>query len=149
MSATAARLGARVLRSPNLTQTGQLYRQGDGSRNEYGEWESAGFTEHDVRYATAPTSGSTREILPEGLREKDLRSFWLTAATKAVSETTEGDVISHNGRYYRVAMMLNWDGFREVVTTYPFVGELGIIRTLGGFSAGFSAGFDVVREVAA
>ena len=143
MSATAARLGARVLRSPHFQEPGRVYRQSPGFRNQYGEFEPGGFTRADVLLVTWPTTGATRDILPAGLREKELRSFAIIEPVAAVSDAIEGDAIWWNNRFYRLERVLNWSGFREVVATYPFVGTITEDQTFGAFDGGFDEGFDI------
>ena len=119
MSAIATLLGADVLRLPEFEESGRLYRASPGARNNYGEWVPGAFQRHDVTYVTAPTGGAMRQLLPDGLREKDLRSFWFTENATAISDTTQGDAIIHDSRTYRVEVAHDWGGFREIVARLP------------------------------
>ena len=124
MSAVAARLGARVLRSSHLAESGTLYRALAGTRNEFGEWDDGGFASSPITLVTAPVSGQERDLLPEGIREKELRKFFLTETVTAAADLIPGDVVRHASRDYRVERSDNWRGFFAVVASFPFVGDL-------------------------
>ena len=149
-SASSQRLGARLLASPNLTEPAQLYRQLEGSRNDYGEFIPGGFLEQDVTVITAPMSGEERAILPEALRDLETRKFWVTTPVENIDLThvIAGDAILWNNRAFRAAIVKEWGGFREVLATFPSSADLGdIMITRGAFSIDFSSAFDVVRTI--
>ena len=119
-TAVATRVASRVLNSPNLTETAILVRQSPGSRNEYGEWVPGETSETAIIVATVPLSGDERAVLPEGLRERDLRKFWTRMDVSAiVAGETEGDVIRFHGIDYRTVQVDDWGGFRQILAVRP------------------------------
>ena len=141
MSATAARLGARVLRSPHFQEPGRVYRQSPGFRNQYGEFEPGGFSRADVLLVTWPVTGQERTQLPEGLREKEMRRFVFLNDVRGVSPEHEGDAVWHDNRFYRVEIPEQWAGFRSVLASYPFTGDIQDVTRGRAFTSGFSGGF--------
>ena len=83
---TAARRAAlRIARSSDRVPA-VLRRQTPGDFNKYGEFVPGGVVEVPVQVVSAPVSGEERQVLPEGLRERNVRTFWLTEAVSAVVE---------------------------------------------------------------
>ena len=119
MTDVAERIGARLLDSP-LATTASLHRQADGSRNEYGEFVPGAVTAIDINVVTVPISGEERESLPEGLRERDVRKFWLSGPVEAiVAGEQEGDIVRYKSTDFRVMQADDWDGFYEVLAVHP------------------------------
>ena len=119
-SRVAARAARRVLRSPHLTESAVLVRQQRGIRNDYGEWVPGSTVETPLRLATAPLNGDERAALPEGLRERDVRKFWTTAAASAiVAGDSEGDLVRYDSIEYRAIQVEDWGGFREILAVRP------------------------------
>ena len=90
-----------------------LRRQSPGGFNQFGEFEPGTVTETAVQVVTAPVSGEDRQVLPEGLRERNVRTFWLTEAVDAVVEGSDGetgDQIVFDGVTYQVFQVDDWAG---------------------------------------
>ena len=97
-----------------------LVQQMTGSRNEYGEFVPGATVTTVVRVVTVPLMGDERDVLPEGLREKDVRKFWMTETVMAiVSGEADGDILRFDGIDYRVMRADNWSGFYEVLAVRP------------------------------
>ena len=120
MSKASRSLGRRVLRSKRLRTSATLYHQGEGGRNQYGEFVPGAITATAIKLVTAPTTGQEREVLPEGLRERDVRRFWtLDAATAIVAGEDDGDWIRSGETVYRIVESRDWGGFRELMGVKP------------------------------
>ena len=118
-SLVSQRVGRRVMRRRNLRETARLLRQTDGSRDEFGEFVKGMEEAIDVEVVTAPITGRDRQVLPEGLRDRDLRTFWLQETVEAVEEGTDGhggDRIEYDGSTWQVMLVENWGGFSQAVT---------------------------------
>ena len=113
---SAARRAALRLTRSTDTVAAVLRRQSAGSFNDFGEFVPGSVTEVPVRVVTAPISGEERQVLPEGIRLRDVRSFWLTEPVTATAEGTDGesgDQIEYDGATYRIFEVQDWAWFWE------------------------------------
>ena len=143
MTLIANRLSARIFASASLTQPGRVYRQAAGARNEFGEFVPGGFSRTNVRLVSVPMSGAERLVLPENLREVETRKFYIAGEVDAITDVTSGDALWTLDRFYRAEIVRDWAGYREVIASFPFSGDITELLT-GGFSNGFGAGFNAV-----
>ena len=119
-TAIASRLAASILNSANFLEDGRLYRHLGSSRNEYGEPVSGPFVRYDVQLVTDPISGEERMALEEGLREEEVRKFWIKGQrVNAILGASNGDVIYWNGRIFRVVQVDQRGPFVEVMAVLP------------------------------
>lgn len=112
-TAPATRL-ARLIRDGVFTEEGTLISAGAGSYNDFGEFQTGAGQSSTVKLVTAPVTGRERETLPEGLREKNLRTFYLATQVRATEEGDggiAGDIIEYNGTRWRVVQAQDWGGF--------------------------------------
>jgi len=108
-------VAVHTLRGRTFTEPATLVRQGSGEFNEYGEFVAGSSERISVFLATAPLTGQDRELLPEGVRSKNVRKFWLMEKVNPVAEErTTGDLLEHDGLVYRAVMVQDWHGFFEV-----------------------------------
>ena len=70
-------LAADVLADPNFVEPAILLRPTEGFFNDYGEFVAGSAVENIVSLVSAPTSGQARLVLPEGVRDMDVRTFWV------------------------------------------------------------------------
>ena len=115
-TAIAQRLG-RNLASSAFAETATLIRQSAGMRNQYGEWIPGDPVSSSVTLVTAPLSGQQRQALPEGLRERNLRVFYLAEKVNAVIEGSTGqtaDIIVYGGINWHARISEDWGGFYAV-----------------------------------
>lgn len=114
----SARAAQRILNG-RMSVTAVIVRTGAGSRNEYGEWIEGAETREDVRLATAPlTAAERRDVLPEGLRPKSTRRFWLLASVSPLTvgqDAATPDAIEYEGEVYSLLSVDPWGGFFEAV----------------------------------
>ena len=111
----ARRAALRIARSTD-TVAAVLRRQSAGSFNEFGEFVPGTIVDVDVDLVTAPITGEDRQTLPEGIRLRNVRSFWLReSVTAAVEGDTgqTGDRIVLDGVTYQIFELADWDGFVE------------------------------------
>ena len=84
-----------------------------------GRWQPGEETATAINVVSAPPSAATRrEILPEGARLRDWRTFWFDApaAPLRVGEgQTDGDVILYKGVRYRLRQVADWGQFVEAL----------------------------------
>lgn len=90
-----------------------LVTEAPGRRNDYGEWVAGDTSRTDIRPVTAPPNTATmREVLPEGTRLEDARTFWLDgpdiAPVRAGAQGAAADVIEYQGTRFRVHMVQDW-----------------------------------------
>ena len=90
-----------------------LVTEAPGRRNDYGEWVAGDTSRTDIRPVTAPPNTATmREVLPEGTRLEDARTFWLDgpdiAPVHAGAQGAAADVIEYQGTRFRVHMVQDW-----------------------------------------
>ena len=105
---------------PELLEDAVLIRQAPGRYDDDGIWVSGNPTEIDIQVVAAPMSGEDREVLPEGIREKDVRNFWfLEEAEAVVPGASGGDAIRYGGDFWRIVTVKDWGGFREAVGVRP------------------------------
>ena len=120
-TAPGIRLGERLAHSA-FRETAMLVRQKPAGRNANGEWTPAERSAQSVNVATAPLTGRQRMALPEGLRGKELRNFWLVERVVAVldakSLSADGDVIEYGGQRWRARVSENWGGFYSVTAEW-------------------------------
>ena len=103
-------------------EAGTLIRQASGTYVA-GIWTPGAETSTDVTVISAPTSAArARDVLPEGARLSDSRTFWLEQQAEPLrvgADQTEGDVIEHRGTRYRLLSVYDW-------TPHTFVEVVGI-----------------------
>jgi len=117
MTVAAQRVARRLARSP-FRRPAVLRRQTPGHRNDRGRFVPGKVVDIAVMAVTAPLGGEERQVLPEGLRERDVRSFWLTERVDAVrqgSTGTGGDQIVYDGVTYQLFQVQAWGGWYECV----------------------------------
>ena len=73
----AAILAADVLADPNFIEPAILLRPTEGFFNDFGEFVPGAAVENIVSLVSAPASGQERLVLPEGIRDMDVRKFWV------------------------------------------------------------------------
>ena len=112
MTMTVPRVARRLARSP-FRCPAVLRRQSAGSFNQYGEFEPGQVVEVAVNVVSAPIDGEERRVLPEGLRERDVRTFWTAEPLDPVQEGNSGqtgDRIVLSGVEYLIVASKAWDG---------------------------------------
>ena len=117
-AAIKRRIAGSVFKSPDKLEAAALVRQLPGALNAVGEWVRGPVTETVIRAAVAPITGKEREVLPEGIRGKNIRKFWLEEKVNAVTEGKTGsigDMIRHDGSLFQVYQVNDWGAFREVI----------------------------------
>ena len=118
MTMTVPRIARRLARSP-FRCPAVLRRQTPGMRNDFGEFVPGVVLELDVQVVRAPIDGEERRVLPEGLREEDVTTFWMVDQVEPVDEAIEGHGGDHlvvDGAVYQVRMVKPWPGgWYEVV----------------------------------
>ncbi len=111
----------RPFMSLRFRESTVLIRQEPGSRNEFGEWVPGAETETELDVVSAPPSAATvRDVLPEGARLHDWRTFWFEHSARPLrvgQGQTDGDVIEYAGIRYRIRHVQDWQphGFVEVL----------------------------------
>ncbi|MYC27948.1 MAG: hypothetical protein F4X63_08175 [Nitrospira sp. SB0662_bin_26] len=111
---------ARRILSHQLSESATLIRETEGSRNMYGEFVPGVITETPVTVVTVPVDGEERLILPEGLREEDLRKFYLRHDIEVLDDDHAGDKIRYLSKEYRMMVAEDWgEGYTEAVGKYP------------------------------
>ena len=70
-------IAASVLSHPSFQAAALLLRETEGHFNQYGEPVEGAAIETAVSLVHAPISGQQRLTLEEGLRDEDVRTFWL------------------------------------------------------------------------
>ena len=70
-------IAASVLGHRSFQAAALLLRQTEGHRNQYGEFVEGAAIETPVSLVHAPISGQERLVLEAGLRDEDVRTFWL------------------------------------------------------------------------
>ena len=97
------RLAKRLPKMPFAEEI-VLLRTMEGSRNEFGEYVPGGEERVPFQGASAPVTGEARLALPEGLRNKDVRTFW------GAKEIRLSDTIEYAGSTFEVFDAQNWGG---------------------------------------
>lgn len=93
-SILAREVAAEVLVDPNFTEPGLLLRGTEGMRNIFGEWVEGFAIENATQLVQAPLTGQERLTVEEGLRDEDLRKFWMLGDIVALRYgLTDGDRI--------------------------------------------------------
>ena len=116
MTSALANEVATNLELPEFLEDAAIVRRADGTRNAYGEWLDGVEQVEFIQVASAPTRGDVRETLPEGLRSRSLRTFWLAEPVHAVVEgKNSGDIIRYDRRDYRVIRINGWGAFSEAI----------------------------------
>ena len=74
----------------------------------------------DITVVSAPPDAAKmRQMLPEGTRLTESRTFWIAGVTvepvRVGANASGGDVIEHKGTRYRVQHVEEWPGFVEVL----------------------------------
>ena len=117
---------ASLVSAPAFSSELILYRNQPGYRDENGRWVPGGFSANDIEGVSVPLEGAEREVLPEGLRGKNTRRFFVTDTVIAVSESSDGDVIQDAGQLFRVQEVKRWPGFWEVTAVQGNTDGLGV-----------------------
>lgn len=80
------------------------------SVNGFGENE---VTEHSYAAVGSiqPTTGKDLERIPEAMRQKDVKTFWIKSEIKLTKRTDYPDILVHNGRRYQVISVQDWLNF--------------------------------------
>ena len=87
-------IAASVLSHPSFTSPAILLRQTEGHRDTTGEFVEGAAVETAVSMVHAPMTGQERLTAPEGLRDEDIRKFWLLGDHAALRYgLTDGDRI--------------------------------------------------------
>ena len=87
----AHRIARNILRNPNFIEAAVLLRDNPGDRNEYGEWVPGDTQEDATELVSLPITGQERKILPEGLRDEEVRKFyWLGDGVALRADKTDG-----------------------------------------------------------
>ena len=114
-AAIKQRVAASLFSSPDKLEPVTIKRRAMGSRNEFGEWVPGTLTQKKVSAATTPLNGDERETLPEGIRSRNVRNFWVKEQVRGVLEDeTAGDIIVHEGLNFRAIIVEDWGEFRQV-----------------------------------
>ena len=70
-------IAASVLSHPSFLEPAILLRSTEGIRNQYGEFEPGAPVATPMSLVSVPITGQERLILPEGLRNEDVRKFYV------------------------------------------------------------------------
>ena len=98
-----------------------LIRQAPGETDDHGEWVPGAETRTPLTVVSAPPSAATqRDILPEGARLQEWRTFWFEGQAQPLrvgANATDGDVIEYGGVRYRIRQVQDWrpHGFTEAL----------------------------------
>ena len=85
-------IAASVLSHPSFQAAALLLRETEGHYNQYGEWVEGAAVETAVSLVHAPISGQQRLTLEAGLRDEDVRTFWLLGDHPSLRYSlTDGD----------------------------------------------------------
>ena len=76
-SQLARDIAASVLTHPSFLEPCILLRSTEGHRNQYGEFVEGATQETPISCPTVPITGQERLIVPEGLRNEDIRKFYV------------------------------------------------------------------------
>ena len=111
---------SRPFANRRFLEPATLIRQEPGGDNEYGEWVPGQETRTDITVISAPPDAAKmRDVLPEGARLSESRTFWIAGVevkpVRVGTGATEGDVIEYKGTRYRVSHVEQWPGFVEVL----------------------------------
>ena len=88
----AQELANTVLVDAAFVENGLVLQETEGIYNNFGEYQAGSTIETDVIFVQAPISGHDRLVLEEGLRDEDLRTFWIRGDFVALRYgATEGD----------------------------------------------------------
>ena len=111
----------RPFASPRFREEALLIAQEPGYDNDYGEWAPGPESQNSISVVSAPPSAATaRDVLPEGARLHDWRTFWFEHSARPLrvgQGQTDGDVIEYAGIRYRIRHVQDWQphGFVEVL----------------------------------
>ncbi len=111
---------SRPFANRRFLEPGTLIRQEPGGDNEYGEWVPGQETRTEITVVSAPPDAAKmRDVLPEGARLSESRTFWIEGVevkpVRVGTGATEGDVIEYKGTRYRAYQVEEWPGFVEVL----------------------------------
>ena len=112
----AQRLGQHLSDSA-FTESATLRRQSAGLRDNNGKWVPGDPVSETVDLVSTPLTGEQRQSLPEGLRTRNLRMFYLAVEVTACLEGTQGkqaDIIVYNGGNWHARTSEDWGGFWAV-----------------------------------
>ena len=109
--------------TPRIFQESAALIRQDPGQHVRGRWQPGEETRATITCASAPPSASTRrDILPEGARLSDWRTFWFGSQAEPVrvgEGQTDGDVIEYRGIRYRLRQVDDW-------TPHRFIEALGV-----------------------
>ena len=77
-------LAREVLADPDFVEPAIILRATEGHRNQYGEFVRGAEVATSTSLVSAPMTGQERMVLPEGLRDEDVRKFWIMGDGKAL-----------------------------------------------------------------
>ena len=77
-------LAQEVLTDPSFTESALMLRATEGHRDQYGEFVRGADVETAIGLVSAPMTGQERLALPEGLRDEDVRKFWIIGDASAL-----------------------------------------------------------------
>lgn len=110
-----------------------LIRQSAGGRGDDGVFVSGAEEQIPIRVATAPVPSKSgisemRDVLPEGARHSEQRTFWVTMPLEALrrgSSASDSDYIEYNGQVFRVEGVSVWEtnGLTQVDAVLPDAGD--------------------------
>ena len=76
-SQIARDIAASVLSHPSFLETAIILRSTEGHRNLHGEFIPGATIETPANLVSTPISGQERLVVPEGLRDEDVRTFYV------------------------------------------------------------------------
>lgn len=119
MSEVTAAVARDVLNDPEYLSSAELVTRVAGSRTRGGDFAPGAETVTPVQVVAMPVTdrqgGEIRQLLPEGVRVKDMRQFILTEDVRpGVEGQSLGDIIRYKGLDYRAVRVQDWDDFRVV-----------------------------------
>ena len=101
-----------IPRSQLLRELAVIIRK-PGGFSDFGEWEDGNNpVEVEVLCASAPDTGTKRDLEEEGARISGRRVFWFDARTdiQLAGDGHQTDQIRHDGVLYRVVDIQRWNG---------------------------------------
>ena len=88
----AATVAASALSNVGFVESAFLLREAVGDRDDDGVWVPGAITATTVSVVQAPITGQERNTLPEGMRDSDVRKFWVMGDVASLRYgRTDGD----------------------------------------------------------
>ena len=109
----------RPFTSRRFLEAATLIRQDPGSRVN-GRWMPGQESRTDITVVSAPPDAAKmRDVLPEGARLSESRTFWIEGVEVMPGRTganaAEGDVVEYGSARYMTHPVEEWPGFVEVL----------------------------------